>query len=207
MKQPLIVRFLQRDGAPETWQYERVIILFVECMCLLAGVMAAPTNNAALLSVVTLPLALWATELARAERSGAARKSERAAAMAIPTVTLACEKQIVNAAKNKQIVTATAPIVALAMSVAGAGTGLTRAIVAGFVVSLIRYAMVELYGVWRGWYRSHVPLSIIVRNDKQAVQTPSQLAATSPYQSASLARLAEDILASKRDEDNERTSS
>jgi hypothetical protein len=42
--------------------------------------------------------------------------------------------------------------------VAGAGgAGLTRAAVVGFVVSLVRWAMVELYGVWRRWYRGHVP--------------------------------------------------
>lgn len=156
-----IVEFLQRPNACETWVYERRIILPAEFLCLLAGVWAAPTRDAMWLLLVSLPLALWTAELARADRSGAARKAERAAARGIPSVTLTCESAMVSVAKNKQLLNATAPIVALAASVAGAGgAGITRAAIVGFVVSVVRYVMVEAYGVWRAWYRGRVPLKI-----------------------------------------------
>lgn len=154
-----IVEFLQREDAHETWVYERRVILPVEFLCLLAGVWAAPTRDAMWLLLVSLPLALWTAELARADRSGAARKAERAAARGIPSVTLTCESAMVSVAKNKQLLNATAPIVALAASVAGAGgAGITRAAIVGFVVSIIRWGMVEAYGVWRAWYRTHIPI-------------------------------------------------
>ncbi len=156
-----IVEFMQREDAHETWVYERRIILPVEFLCLLAGVWAAPTRDAMWLLLVSLPLALWTAELARADRSGAARKAERAAARGIPSVTLACEAAMVSVAKNKQLLNATAPIVALAASVAGAGgAGITRAAIVGFVVSVVRYVMVEAYGVWRAWYRKRVSTMI-----------------------------------------------
>jgi hypothetical protein len=156
-----IIEFLQRKDALMTWVYERRVTLPIEALCLMAGVWAAPTRSAALLLLVTSPLALWAAELARAERSGAARKAELAAALAIPKVELACERDLEQIAKNKQLVTATAPIVALAMSVAGAGgAGLTKAAITGFIASVVRWAMVEAYGSWRAWYRSHVPVVI-----------------------------------------------
>lgn len=156
-----IVEFLQREDAHETWVYERRVILPVEFLCLLAGVWAAPTRDAMWLLLVSLPLALWTAELARADRSGAARKAERAAARGIPSVTLTCESAMVSVAKNKQLLNATAPIVALAASVAGAGgVGITRAAIVGFVVLVVRWAMVEAYGVWRAWYREHVPVKV-----------------------------------------------
>jgi hypothetical protein len=156
---PAIVSFLQRDDALRTWIYERRVFFPVELLCLLAGVWAAPTRSAALLLLVTMPLALLAAEFARADRSGAARKGELATALSIPKVKLACERDLERVAKNKQLVTATAPIVALAMSVAGAGgAGLTKAAITAFVVSVVRWAMVEAYGHWRAWYRSHVPV-------------------------------------------------
>lgn len=240
---PLIIQFLQRKHAAETWVYERPPILLVEALCLIAGILAAPTRLAALLLLVSSPLALWATELARADRSAAARKAEIADALRLPKVELTCSKDIEKAAKNKQLVTATAPVVALALSVAGAGgQGLTLAVAVGFVVSVIRWAMVEAYGPWRAWYRGHVPVSPvsvakavivagIASNASRAEvgaelnaqlyalrfgRTPAtvphvwhdatskpaaELAATSPYQSAELARMAEDIIASQRDKD------
>lgn len=168
MNTPAIIRFLQRDGARETWFYERPVILFVELLCLFAGVWAAPTREAAYLLLVSMPLTLWAAELARADRSGAARKSELAAARGIPTVQLTCERDMVRVAKNKQLLAAAAPVVALSASVAGAGgAGITRAAIVGFIVSIVRWAMVEAYGVWRAWYRSHVPIVITVRANER----------------------------------------
>jgi hypothetical protein len=169
-----IVRFLQRDGALLTWFYERRVILPIEALCLMAGVWAAPTRAAALLLLVTSPLALWATELARADRSGAARKAELAAALAIPKVKLTCERDLEQVAKNKQFVTATAPIVSLAMSVAGAGgAGLTKAAITGFAVSVIRWTVIEAYGAWRAWYRSHVPAVADVATTAEPERTSS----------------------------------
>lgn len=175
MKGPLvnhpIIEFLQRDDAPETWIYERRVILSVELLCLIAGAWAAPTRDSMLLLLMSMPLSLWTAELARAERSGAARKSERAAALGIPSVTLTCEADMVRVAKNKQLLNATAPIVALSAAVAGAGfAGITRAIVVGFVVSVVRWAMVEAYGAWRVWYRTRVPVFIASRNERISAQ-------------------------------------
>jgi hypothetical protein len=39
-----VVRFFQRPGALPTWRYERRVILAVEALCLLAGILAAPTR-------------------------------------------------------------------------------------------------------------------------------------------------------------------
>jgi hypothetical protein len=157
-----IIEFLQRDGALMTWCYERRVILSIEVLCLMAGVWAAPTQAAASLLLVSMPLALLAAEWARADRSGAARKAELAAARGITKIKLACERDLEHITKNKQLVTATAPIVALAMSVAGAsGVGLTKAAITAFVVSVVRWTMVEAYGKWRAWYRSHVPVMIV----------------------------------------------
>jgi hypothetical protein len=159
---PLVVRFLQRPTALDTWRYERRVILPIEVLCLVAGILAAPTRAASMLLLVTAPLALWATELARADRSAAARKAELATAMGIPRVELACSKDIEQVAKNKQLVTATAPVVSLAMAVAGAGwAGLTLAAIVGFCASLVRWATIEDYGKWRTWYRSHVPVNTL----------------------------------------------
>lgn len=166
-----VIRFLQRDGARETWEYERPVILSVELLCLIAGAWAAPTRDAMWLLLVSMPLSLWTAELARAERSGAARKAERAAALGFPMVTLTCEADMVRVAKNKQLLNATAPIVALSAAVAAAGfAGITRAIVVGFVVSVVRWAMVEAYGVWRAWYRARVPVFIASRNERISAQ-------------------------------------
>jgi hypothetical protein len=163
-----IIRFLQRNDARETWEYERPVILAVELLCLIAGAWAAPTRDSMwLLLVSSMPLTLLATEFARADRSGAARKAERAAALGIPSVTLTCEADMVRVAKNRQLLAATAPIVALSASVAGAGgAGITRAAVVSFIVSVVRWAMVEAYGAWRAWYRSHVPVNICVGNER-----------------------------------------
>ncbi len=154
---PAIIRFLQRPGALRTWHYERRVQLAVEALCLLAGIWAAPTRNAALLLAITAPLALWAAELARADRSASARKTEQAAAIGLPAVELSCSKDIERAAKNRQLVTAAAPIVALATSVAGSGIGLTKAAVVGFGTSLVRWSAIEVYGAWRRWYRKRAP--------------------------------------------------
>jgi hypothetical protein len=159
-----IIRFLQRNDSRETWEYERPAILTVELLCLIAGAWAAPTRGAMWLLLVSMPLSLWSAELARAERSGAARKAERAAALGIPSVTLTCETDMVRVAKNKQLLNATAPIVALSAAVAAAGfAGITRAIVVGFIVSVVRWAMVEAYGTWRAWYRARVPVQVMLR--------------------------------------------
>jgi hypothetical protein len=158
MNNPLVVRFLQRSNALRTWRYERRVILVIEAACLAAGILVAPTRSAAMLLLVTAPLSLWAAELARADRSAAARKAEHAAAKGLLKVVLACEKDIEHAAKNKQLVTATAPIVALAMAVAGAGgAGIQMAAIVGFGVSATRWATVEGYSRWRRWYRKHAP--------------------------------------------------
>lgn len=162
-----IVKFLQHDDAHETWVYERRVILSVELLCLLAGAWAAPTRDAMLLLLVSMPLALWAAELARADRSGAARKAERAAALGIPSITLTCERDMIRVAKNKQLLAAAAPVVALSASVAGAGgAGITRAAIVGFIVSIVRWAMVEAYGAWRAWYRARVPVFVTSRNER-----------------------------------------
>jgi hypothetical protein len=162
-----IVQFLQRDGAHDTWVYERRVILAVELLCLLAGVWAAPTRAAMWLLLVSMPLALQAAELARADRSGAARKAEHAAALGIPSVTLTCERDMIRVAKNKQLLAAAAPVVALSASVAGAGgAGITRAAIVGFIVSVVRWVMVEAYGAWRMWYRARVPAFITTRNER-----------------------------------------
>lgn len=153
-----IIRFLKRDGAKNTWLYERRVILPVEAICLLVGIWAAPDTRARVWLAITLPLALLAAELTRASRSGATRKAELAAARG-HGVVLPCEADLVRAARNLQLITATAPIVALGATVANAGlAGLTRAAIAAFVVSVIRYAMVEGYGHWRAWYRARVPV-------------------------------------------------
>lgn len=166
-----IIQFLQRNDSRETWEYERPVILTVELLCLIAGAWAAPTHDAMWLLLMSMPLSLWTVELARAERSGAARKAERAAALGFPSVTLTCEADMVRVAKNKQILNATAPIVALSAAVAAAGfAGITRAIVVGFVVSVVHWAMVEAYGVWRAWYRARVPVFIASRNERISAQ-------------------------------------
>jgi hypothetical protein len=160
---PAIIRFIQRTTSNpwSTWEYERVPTLLVEFLCLLAGIWAAPTQSAMWLAVVSTPLSLLATEFARADRSAAARKAEIATATGIPSVVLPCARDIEQAAKNRQLITATAPIVALAASVAGAnGAGITAAAIVGFIVSVVRWAAVEIYGKWRAWYRTHVPVKI-----------------------------------------------
>lgn len=162
-----IIRFLQRNNDRETWEYERPVILAVELLCLIAGAWAAPTRDSMLLMLVSMPLVLWGAELARAERSGAARKTEQMAALGLPLLALTCEADMVRVAKNKQLLNATAPIVTLSAAVAAAGfAGITRAIVVGFVVSVVRWAMVEAYGTWRAWYRSHVPVQVCIRNER-----------------------------------------
>jgi cytochrome c-type biogenesis protein CcmH/NrfG len=84
--------------------------------------------------------------------------------LGIPSVTLTCETDMVRVAKNKQLLNATAPIVALSAAVAAAGfAGITRAIVVGFIVSVVRWAMVEAYGTWRAWYRARVPVQVMLR--------------------------------------------
>jgi hypothetical protein len=160
MKNNRVITFLQRKGARETWEYERVVILLLELACLVAGVLASPSRTTMLLMAIDLPRSLYATELARAVRSGAARKAERAKAMGIPEVELACSRDIERAAKNQQLMTAAQPVVGLALSVAGSGQGFTRAIIVGFIVSVIRWASVEVYGVWRAWYRERVPVQV-----------------------------------------------
>lgn len=156
-----IVEFLRRNDAHETWVYERRVVLFVEFLCLLAGVLVAPNQTAAMLLLIDLPRSLYATELARAARSGAARKAEKANALGVAKVELACERNIEQAAKNQQIMTAAQPIVALAMTIAGSGgQGMTSAVVVGFAVSVVRLALVEGYSVWRAWYRERVPVKI-----------------------------------------------
>jgi hypothetical protein len=155
-----IIRFLKRDGAKDTWRYERPVILAIELLCLIAGIWAAPDARARVWLAITLPLALLAAELTRASRSGATRKAELAAAQGNGIVLL-CEADLVRAAKKLQLITATAPIVALGATVANTGlAGLTRAAVVGFVVSVVRYASVEVYGVWRAWYRARVPVQV-----------------------------------------------
>ena len=145
----LIVRFLQRKGAKQTWYYERLVLLPIELLCLLAGIGAAPDIRARVWLIITLPLAMFTAEFTRALRSGAARKAELAAARN-NNVVLPCEREIVHAARNLQLITATAPMVALGATVANAGlAGITRAAIVAFVVSVIRYALVEGYGAWR----------------------------------------------------------
>jgi len=200
MKSNRVITFL-RKGARETWEYERVVILLLELACLVAGVLASPSRTTMLLMAIDLPRSLYATELARAVRSAAARKAERAKAMGIPEVELACSKDIERAAKNQQLMTAAQPVVGLALSVAGSGQGFTRAIIVGFIVSVLRWASVEVYGVWRAWYRERVPVDIGIRVAKPIVQPAIQLAVTSPFQSEQLARMAEEVLASKRGSD------
>lgn len=166
-----IIRFLQRNDSRQTWEYERPVILTVELLCLIAGAWAAPTRDATLLLLMSMPLSLWTAELTRAERSGAARKAERSAALGIPSVTLTCEADMVRVAKNKQLLNASAPIVSLFAAVAAVGfAGITRAIVVGFVVSVVRWAMIEAYGVWRAWYRARVPVFITSRNERISTQ-------------------------------------
>lgn len=150
-----IIAFLQRDGALETWRYERRFILSVEVLCLLASVVAAPTPQAAAVQMLTAPIALWAAELARADRSAAARRAERSAFFQLPPIELACDQAIERAAKNRQLVTLAWPLVTLAMSLAAVvpSAASLRAIGAGFVTSCIRLALVECYGTWRRWYR------------------------------------------------------
>jgi hypothetical protein len=153
-----LIQFLQREGAKTTWWYERIPILLVEAACLLAAIWAAPNRLAALLLLVDMPRSIYAAELARRSRSAASRKTELAEAMKLPQAELTCQREIDIAARNNQIMTAAAPLVALAMSVAASGgAGLTRAAVVGFVVSIVRYAMIEGYGHWRKWYRQQVP--------------------------------------------------
>lgn len=163
---PAIIRFIKRDTKNpwETWQYERIPILLIEAMCLIAGIWAAPTRSAMWLAIVSAPLALLATEFARADRSAATLKTEIAAATGIPSVVLPCSKDIEQAAKNRQVITATAPVVALAASVAGAnGAGLTLAAIVSFITSLIRWGSIEGQGSWRVWYRTHVPVKVKVQ--------------------------------------------
>lgn len=153
-----LIRFLQRDGAKDTWRYERIPILLVEAACLIAAVWAASNRFAALLLLVDMPRSIYAAELARRNRSASSRKTELAEAMKLPAVELTCQRAIDAAARNNQIMTAAAPIVALAMSVAASGgAGLSRAAVVGFAISVIRYTMIEGYGHWRKWYRQQVP--------------------------------------------------
>jgi hypothetical protein len=168
-----IIRFLQRDGAKETWWYERTPILFVELLCLLAGILAAPNRAAALLLVVDLPRSLLSAEFGRSARSASARKVEMAEAMGIPAVELRCQRDIDNTAKNQQLMTAAAPVVALAMSVAASGgAGLSLAAAVGFAVSLVRYGMVEGYSPWRKWYRRQVPCRV---KEPKALIVPSRI--------------------------------
>lgn len=156
-----LIRFLQRKDAKETWWYERIPILLVELACLLAAVWGAPNRLAALLLLVDMPRSIYAAELARRSRSAASRKTELAEAMKLPAVELACQRAIDAASRNNQIMTAAAPLVALAMSVAASGgIGLTRAAVVGFATSIVRYAMIEGYGHWRKWYRQQVPCAL-----------------------------------------------
>lgn len=54
----LIVRFLQRKGAKQTWYYERLVLLPIELLCLLAGIGAAPDIRARVWLIITLPLAM-----------------------------------------------------------------------------------------------------------------------------------------------------
>lgn len=155
-----IVRFIQRPGALPTWRYERRLILVIEALCLLAGILAAPPR-ATLVLLVGAPFALWQVELARAARSADARKRETSEALGLPSVDLTCQRDIERAAESRQLATIAAPAVALAASVADSGGhGLTVALVVGFVTSVVRVAMVELYGPWRRWYRSKVPLML-----------------------------------------------
>jgi hypothetical protein len=166
-----IINFLQREGAKDTWWYERFPILIVELLCLLAGIFAAPNRASALLLLVDLPRSLLFAEFGRAIRSGSARKVEVAEAMGIPAVEIRCQKDIDNAAKNQQLMIATTPVVALAMSVAASGgVGLSMAAGVGFAVSLVRYVMVEGYSPWRKWYRLQVPCRIKVPKVDQSAQ-------------------------------------
>jgi hypothetical protein len=164
-----LIQFLQREGAKETWYYERIPILLVEAACVFAAIWAAPNRLAALLLLVDMPRSIYAAELARRSRSGASRKAELAEAMKLPQAELTCQRDLDIAARNNQIMTAAVPLVALAMSVAASGgTGLTRAAVVGFVTSIIRFAMIEGYGYWRKWYRQQVPCVVPTKHTDQA---------------------------------------
>lgn len=157
-----VVTFLQRPSALETWRYERRVFLAFEALFVAATMAAAPAS-ARWVALASALVAAYTAELARADRSAAARKRERAEALGLPGIELECERDIEAAAKARQVLSILGPLLVLSATRAVLGEqGMTASGGVLFAVAVVRTAMVQAYGPWRRWYREQIPVRLDV---------------------------------------------
>lgn len=163
----LIVVNLASVHAKPTHVYERRIVLFVEALCLLAVVLAAPEGLPTYLLLLRAPLQLRKAASDHAARSGAVRRREHEEALGIDPVKLSCAKELEREARDGQLITAAMPIVDLACAFALAGgKGIAVAAIVSAICSFARFGMVQGYSAWRRWYRVRRPLPLPITRPK-----------------------------------------
>lgn len=142
-----VTQWLSAPNRWPTFYYERLVLLAtVELPALLLITWASPS----MATWVSGLLGLAGAILAQTARSVAARRAERAAALGVEAITVSCEAADERRVIWQQRLTTLSPFVGAAA--AWNTSGISRAVIVGFLCAVARNLWVDVYGAWRAFY-------------------------------------------------------
>lgn len=150
----MVWRFLRRDDAKETWEYERIPHMALELICLVAGVLVTPAGKARWAALALMVPALVQAELTREDRSSERRREEDDRKAGIKRSELHCDKRIKSRRWVRDALTWSWPVISAVVAAIVAGA-VAWPVVVGLgstIVRLVRDRVV--YPGWRDWWEA-----------------------------------------------------
>lgn len=142
-----LTRWLSAPDRWPTYHYERLVMLVgIELPALLLITWASPSMATWVSGLLGLVMAI----LAQTQRSVAARRAEKAAALGVEAIMVSCEAADERRAIWQQRLTTLSPFVGAAS--AWGTSGINRAVIVGLLCAVARNLWVDGYGAWRTFY-------------------------------------------------------